>query len=39
LERAIQVRNDGRTAQDDLKILPYFETGEHPRPIWEARER
>ena len=29
LERAIQVRNNRRTAQDDLKIIPYFETKEN----------
>lgn len=33
LERAVQVRNDGRTREDDLAILPYFEEEEnYPGP-------
>jgi aldehyde:ferredoxin oxidoreductase len=29
LERAINIRNDGRTRDDDLRIVPYFETPEN----------
>jgi aldehyde:ferredoxin oxidoreductase len=29
LERAIQIRNDGRTRNEDLKIIPYLETKEN----------
>jgi aldehyde:ferredoxin oxidoreductase len=29
LERAINIRNDERTRDDDLKIIPYFETLEN----------
>lgn len=29
LERAIQIKNDGRTRDEDLKIIPYLETKEN----------
>jgi aldehyde:ferredoxin oxidoreductase len=33
LERAIQVRNDGRSRDDDLAVIPYFEEAEnYPGP-------